>query len=325
MGEIEELKGNLLKIFGKKSDVIIENPADIIYERFSSGSLLLDRVLKGGHVKGTAIEIFGQTGSGKTTSAIHAVAEHQKKYPDEVILWIDIEKTFDPIYFQTIGINLDPDKFILLRPSKGEDAWEAMITMMRDYGKGVIVLDSVATLMNAKEYEGEVGDAQMAGAARMNSQGWRKILPFLRFGGTTLISINQMRTNIGGYGDPNVTTGGKAWAYYARTRIQASVSKGVEELYGKHKFKLIKATFGHKDATVETAIYYGEGINKYRELIDMCIEKGIIKQGGSWFSYGETKLGQGKDSVVDLLQDNLELSEELENKLLEKYKENANT
>ena len=310
----------MLKIFGKNSNIIEENPANIVYERFSSGSLLLDKNLKEGFVKGTAVEIAGNSGSGKTTLAIHTVSEHQKKYPDEIVMWIDLEKTFDPVYFQKIGINLEPENFILIRPSQGEDVWTAMIEMYKNYGKGIVVLDSIATLINAKEFEGDVGDAQMAGAARMNSQGWRKILPFMKFGGTTLIAINQFRKNIGGYGLSDVTTGGGAWEYFTRTRIKASVSKGVEELYGKHKYTLLKATFGHKDTIAETTIYYGEGINKNRELLDLCVEYEIIEKKGSWFSYKDSNLAQGADAVTNLFEDNIELVEELTEKLLLKLK-----
>lgn len=319
MDDIELIKKDLLKIFGKSSGVIVEDPENIIYDRFSSGSLTLDRNLKGGFVKGTVVELFGDTGSGKTSLCIHTVAEHQKTFPDEIVLWVDLEKTFDPIYFKKIGIDMSSDKFILLRPSKGEDVWTAIISFVKNYQKGIVILDSVALLLNEKEFEGEVGDAQMAGAARMNSQGFRMMMPHIKFGGTSVMAINQIRSNIGGYGNPNVTTGGKAWDFFTRTRIACSVSKGIEELYGKHKFKLVKATFGHKDTVAETAIYYGEGFNKYKEIVDLCEEYGIIQRGGSWYSYNETKLGQGADNVAIMLQDNPELLEELETKLIEEF------
>lgn len=319
--EMQELEENLLKIFGKNSKVIEKDPENIVYDRFSTGSLLLDRNLKGGIVKGSAVEISGKTGSGKTTLALHMAVEHQKKYPNEIITWLDLEKTYDPAYFKKVGI--DFSRFLLVRPSVGEEVWESIKMIMKVNGNGMVVLDSIATLMNAKESEGSVGDAQMAGAARMNSQGWRMILPYIKFGGTTLIAINQVRQNIGGYGDPNVTTGGSAWEYYTRTRIRASVSKGVEQLYGKHKYALTKATFGNKDTVAETTIYYGEGINKYRELLDLCVEYGIIEKKGSWFSYQDSNLAQGSDSVVDVLKDNPELEEELTTLLLEYIKINS--
>lgn len=312
-----ELKNNLFSIFGKKSKVIEEDPENIEYERFSSGSLLLDRNLKSGFVKGTVVELFGQTGSGKTTACIHAIAEHQKKYPDEIILWIDLEKTFDPYYFKKIGIDLDPEKFILLRPEKGEEVWESIITMTRTYKKGAIVLDSVALLLNEKEFEGDVGDAQMAGAARMNSQGFRKLFPFVKFGGTTIFCINQTRKSLGVMmGDNNVTTGGECWGFYSRTRIKCTVAKGSEGIYGKHKYRLVKATYGHKDSVAETTIYYGEGINKLRELVDLCVEYEILQKKGAFFYYKETNIAQGQDKLVVMLQDNPELTEELELELL---------
>lgn len=308
---------SLQKIFGKNSKVIESDPANIEYERFSSGSLLLDRNLKGGLVKGTVIELFGQTGSGKTTACIHAVAEHQKKYPDEIVLWIDLEKTFDPVYFQTIGIDLNPDKFVLLRPEKGEEVWESMIAMARDYKKGIVVLDSVTLLLNEKEFEGEVGDAVMAGAARMNSQGFRKLFPYIKFGGTTFMCINQTRKSLGVMmGDNNVTTGGECWGFYSRTRLKCTVSKGVETQYGKHKYRLVKATYGHKDTVAETAIYYEKGINKLRELADLCTEYEILTKKGAYYYYDNTNIAQGQDKLVEMLEDNYELSEELEQKLL---------
>ena len=318
--ESDVVKGNLLKIFGKTSGVIIEDVDDIVYERFPSGSLILDRNLKGGYVKGSCIELFGESQSGKTTKAIHAVAEHQKKYPDELVLWLDLEKTFDPVYFRTIGIDLSSDKFILARPSKGEDVWEAIIDFHKNYGKGIVVLDSVALLLNEKELEGDVGDAHMAGAARMNSQGFRKLFPYTKFGGTTFFAINQVRSNIGGYGSPTTTTGGKAWDFLTRTRVQCSASKGVEGEFAKHKYKLIKATYGKKDTVSEVNLYYGKGYDKYREVVDLCELYGIIQRGGSWYSYQDTKLGQGGDNVALMLQDNIELYEELEGKLLEIFK-----
>lgn len=313
--KVKDFRELIKKTFGKNSGILIEDADNIKIEKFSSGSFLLDLDLKGGWAKGTLIEIFGENQSGKTTTVIHAVAEHQKKYPEEPILWVDLEKVYDSYYFKQIGIDISEDKFILLRPSSGEDTWESIISFVKTFDNGIIVLDSVALLLPKKEDEGSVGDAQMALAARMNSQGLRKLFPYMKPGGTTVFAINQTRKNIGGYGDPNVTTGGEAWDFYARTRVKTSVSKGEAGEYSVHKFKQVKSNYGKKDVITETTISYGKGFDTKKEILLACIAKDIIQKNGSWFSYGDTRLGQGLDNVSNLIGDNPELYDELVNKL----------
>ena len=313
--KVKDFRELIKKTFGKNSGILIEDADNIKIEKFSSGSFLLDLDLKGGWAKGTLIEIFGENQSGKTTTAIHAVAEHQKKYPEEPILWVDLEKVYDSYYFKQIGIDISEDKFILLRPSSGEDTWESIISFVKTFDNGIIVLDSVALLLPKKEDEGSVGDAQMALAARMNSQGLRKLFPYMKPGGTTVFAINQTRKNIGGYGDPNVTTGGEAWDFYARTRVKTSVSKGEAGEYSVHKFKQVKSNYGKKDVITETTISYGKWFDTKKEILLACIAKDIIQKNGSWFSYGDTRLGQGLDNVSNLIGDNPELYDELVNKL----------
>ena len=314
--KLNDYKELITKLFGKNNNIIIENPSEISIEKFSTGSYLLNNDLKGGIPKGTLIEIFGQSGSGKTTLCIHSVAEHQKKYPDEVILWVDLEKVFDPVYFTNIGIDLSPDKFILARPSAGEDVWELIINFTKNFKNGMVVLDSVALLLPKKEDEGMVGDAQMASAARMNSQGLRKLFPYMEMGGTTVMVISQIRKNIGGYGDPNVTTGGEAWSFYARTRIKTSKSKGESGEYSVNKFTQVKSNYGNLDYVTETSVEYGKGFNKEKELLKLCVDAGIVKKGGAWFTYKDDKY-QGEDNFVNLLKDNPELVDELIEKLRE--------
>ena len=313
--KVKDFRELIKKTFGKNSGILIEDADNIKIEKFPSGSFLLDLDLKGGWAKGTLIEIFGENQSGKTTTAIHAVAEHQKKYPEEPILWVDLEKVYDSYYFKQIGIDISEDKFILLRPSSGEDTWESIISFVKTFDNGIIVLDSVALLLPKKEDEGSVGDAQMALAARMNSQGLRKLFPYMKPGGTTVFAINQTRKNIGGYGDPNVTTGGEAWDFYARTRVKTSVSKGEAGEYSIHKFKQVKSNYGKKDVITETTISYGKGFDTKKEILLACISKDIIQKNGSWFSYGDTRLGQGLDNVSNLIGDNPELYDELVKKL----------
>lgn len=303
------------KIVGKSSNVIVRDPKNIKIERFPTGSYLLDQDLKGGWVKGTIIELSGDNQSGKTTTSIHAVAEHQKKYPNEHTLWVDLEKVFDPAYFQALGIDVDPSRFTLIRPSAGEDVWQTVIEFAKMFQSGIVVIDSVALLLPKKEEEGLVGDAQMASAARMNSQGLRKLFPHMKLGGTTIFALNQIRTNIGGYGDPNVTTGGKGWEFYARTRIRTSTSKGEAGEYAIHKFKQVKSNYGKRDVVTETTITYGEGFDITKEILMASIQKDIVQKSGSWFAYGDTKLGQGMDNVVILLEDNPELFQEISEKV----------
>lgn len=314
---LESYKSLIGKMFGKNSGILIENPDDIVIEKFETGSAIFDDDMKGGWPKGTLVEIFGPSGSGKTTLAIHAVAEHQIKYPDEPVLWLDLEKVFDPVYFKNVGIDISEEKFILTRPSAGEDAWELMINFAKTFENGMIVLDSVALLLPRKEDEGMVGDAQMASAARMNSQGLRKLFPYMKMGGTTVIAINQTRKNIGGYGDPNVTTGGEAWEFYARTRIKTSKSKGESGEYSNNKFTQVKSNYGKQDYVTETTIEYGIGFNKTKEILRIAVEKNIVTKGGSWYSYDDSKLGQGEDNVVKTLNDNPELLDIIKSKILE--------
>jgi recombination protein RecA len=315
---LNKFKEAIYKNFGKASEIIVDDPMNIVIPKFKTGSYLLTADLKGGWPKGTLIEVYGGNGTGKTTLCISAVAEHQQMHPDEPILWVDLEKVFDPVYFTNLGIDISEDKFILARPNTGEQAWEIMINFAKIIEKGVIVLDSVALLLPIKEDEGQVGDAQMAAAARMNSQGLRKLFPYMGFGKTTMFAINQLRKNIGGYGDPNVTTGGEAWAFYARTRIATSSSKGEAGEYAIHKFKQVKANYGNKDHITETSINYGEGFDKMKELLALCVSEDIIKKSGSWYSYEETKLGQGADAVSETLKDNPDLVEIFEKMLIER-------
>lgn len=317
-GNLENYKDFIFKTFGKNSNILIEDTKNIHIDKIPTGSYLLTADLKGGWAKGTLIEIYGSPGSGKTTLSISAVAEHQKKYPNELILWVDLEKVFDPVYFEKIGIDISPEKFLLVRPDTGEQAWELMINFAKTFQNGVIVLDSVALLLPIKEDEGQVGDAQMASAARMNSQGLRKLFPYMGFGKTTMFAINQVRKNIGGYGDPNVTTGGEAWSFYARTRVNTSSSKGEAGEYANHKFKQVKSNYGNKDFITETTIDYGVGFNKTKEILALCVAENIVQKSGSWYSFEDTKLGQGADGVSELLKDNPDLIEIFETKLQEK-------
>lgn len=312
-------KSKIIEVLGKKNG-IVDDPSNIVIEKFPTGSYLLDRDLKGGWAKGTMIELYGENGSGKTTLCIHAVAEHMRKYPNEPILWIDLEKVFDPTYFSTVGIDVNSSNFILTRPSAGEDVWETIITFVKEFGKGVIVLDSVTLLLPKKEDESLMDETTtLASAARLNSKGLRKLFPYMEMGGVTIFCINQLRSNIGVmYGETTTTTGGKGWSYYSRARIKASKSKGEAGEYSTNKFTQIKSNYGKLDCVTETSIVYGQGFDKDKELIILATEEGIITKKGAFYSYEGVTIGQGLDRTLETLDDNPELKEEILVKLKDK-------
>ena len=250
-----------------------------------------------------------------TTLTAEGVAQHQKKYPKEVILWLDLEGVFDKIYFENIGIDTDPDKFILAQPVKGEEAFEIMRGFCEAFEGGVIVVDSVAMLLPSKEAEADFEDAQMGMHARLMSKGLRNVLPLARDKGITQFYINQERTNIGSsYGDPSVGTGGKALPYYSRTRVKVGRqnSKGEAGNSIGVSYKTIKANFGRENTTVDAKIIFGVGIDYMTDLINIAVEFGVIKKGGAWFSYKDSNLGQGAEKTKEVLIDNPELFEEIE-------------
>jgi len=316
-----DLFNNILldKLGGKKKKDFLTDVDNIYIEKFPTGSLQLDIELFGGYPKGTAIELLGPTGSSKSTLAIEAVAQHQKKYPNEIVLWLDLEGIFDKIYFENVGVDISPEKFILAQPVKGEEAFEIMRAFCENFEGGIIVVDSVAMLLPSKEAEADFEDAQMGIHARLMSKGLRNVLPIARDKNITQIYINQERTNIGGYGDNAVGTGGKALPYYTRTRIKTGRqnSKGDSGESIGVSYKTIKANFGRENTTVNAKVIFGIGIDYVGELIDLGVQFGVIQKGGSWFSYGESKIGQGVDKVKQTLADNPELFEEVEAKVKE--------
>lgn len=307
---------NITGFLGKDSGAIIA--ADkVVIEKFSSGSLALDIELKGGHVKGTMIEPFGFNQSGKTTSCAESAREFQKAYPNEMVLLVDLEKAFDPSRYKALGVDISPERFILVRPGVGEDAFETMIQFCKTFKGGMIILDSVSLLLPGKEDEGSVGDAVMASQARLMSQGLRKLFPHSSKSNTTVFFINQLRMKIGMvFGNPETTSGGNSLAYYTRTRLNFSKVKGdnPEEANGCN-IKLSKASFGNEGVTVKTHLRHGSGFDKLMEILDLSEVLGLIKKSGSWFSYQGTNIGQGKPATRQMLADNPELAEELELKI----------
>lgn len=315
--EIDKFKSDFEKVFGKDS---FTDPENIVIDKFSSGSLKLDIELKGGYPRGTLIETFGWEQSGKTTSLNEAEKQHQIKYPDAKILRMDLERVFDPIYHKSIGVDISPDRYVLSRPNNGEHAWEIMLKFAETFKGGLIGIDSVPSLLPEKYNESDMGDAKMAMAARLNSEGVRKMIPWLNKNQVTLIALNQLRANIGGMGKDNITTGGNVWKYYARTRIQLASGKSqVDE--ATHIFATIdKANYGNPKNKFETDILYGEGFDYLGELIDLAADGNIITKSGSWYNDGDLKLGQGKDQLKEFLNDNEDYRKELDKKVREYYK-----
>lgn len=309
------------KSFGKGSIMRLgDKPVDDV-AAISSGSIALDLALGiGGYPKGRVIEIFGPESSGKTTLAIHAIAEAQKLGGIAAI--IDAEHAFDPGYATKLGVNIN--ELLISQPDNGEQALEIADNLIRSGAIDIIVIDSVAALTPKAEIEGEMGDSKMGLHARLMSQALRKLTANISKTKTCCIFINQLREKIGVmFGNPEVTTGGNALKFYASVRVdirKIGQLKDGEEVQGNHtRVKIVKNKIAPPFRKAEFDIIFGEGISKTGEIVDLGVELNIIKKSGSWFSYGETKLGQGRESVKVLLKDNPELAEEIEKKIIENY------
>ncbi|WP_286754824.1 MULTISPECIES: recombinase RecA [Sphingobacterium] len=307
----------LEKNFGKGSIMKLGDTAVEPIEAISTGSLGLDIALGiGGVPKGRIIEIYGPESSGKTTLATHIVAEAQKKGGIAAI--IDAEHAFDKYYAQKLGV--DVENLLISQPDNGEQGLEIADNLIRSGAIDVIVIDSVAALVPKGEIEGEMGDSKMGLQARLMSQALRKLTGTISKTNCCCIFINQLREKIGVmFGNPETTTGGNALKFYASVRLdirRTSQIKDSDEVSGNRvKVKIVKNKVAPPFRIVEFDIIFGEGISKVGEIIDLGVEYGIIKKAGSWFSYGETKLGQGRDAVKALLFDNPDLMDELEAKI----------
>lgn len=309
------------KSYGKGSIMRLgDKPVDDV-AAISSGSIALDLALGiGGYPKGRVIEIYGPESSGKTTLAIHAIAEAQKQGGIAAI--IDAEHAFDPGYATKLGVNIND--LLISQPDNGEQALEIADNLIRSGAIDIIVIDSVAALTPKAEIEGEMGDSKMGLQARLMSQALRKLTASISKTKTCCIFINQLREKIGVmFGNPETTTGGNALKFYASVRLdirKIGQLKDGDEVQGNHtRVKVVKNKIAPPFRKAEFDIIFGEGISKTGEIIDLGVELNIIKKSGSWFSYGETKLGQGRESVKALLIDNPELSEEIEKKIISNY------
>ncbi|MCX2486330.1 recombinase RecA [Pedobacter sp. MR2016-24] len=309
----------LEKSYGKGAVMKLGDSAIESIESISTGSISLDIALGiGGVPKGRVIEIYGPESSGKTTLATHIIAEAQKK--GGVAAFIDAEHAFDKFYAKKLGV--DVDNLLIAQPDNGEQALEIADNLIRSGAIDVIVIDSVAALVPKAEIEGEMGDSKMGLQARLMSQALRKLTGTIAKTGCCCIFINQLREKIGVmFGNPETTTGGNALKFYASVRLdirRTSQIKDSDEVSGNRvKVKIVKNKVAPPFRIAEFDIMFGQGISKVGEIIDLGVDFNIVKKAGSWFSYGETKLGQGRDAVKQLLMDNPELADEIEKKIRE--------
>ena len=313
------------KTYGKGTVMKMGDKAVEEVEVISSGSLGVDLALGvGGYPKGRIIEIYGPESSGKTTLTLHAIAEAQKA--GGIAAFIDAEHAFDRNYAEKLGVDIE--NLIISQPDNGEQALEIAENLIRSGAIDIVVIDSVAALTPKSEIEGEMGDSKMGLHARLMSQALRKLTGTISKTHCTVFFINQLREKIGVmFGNPETTTGGNALKFYASVRLDirrsSQIKDGENVIGNRTKVKVVKNKVAPPFRTAEFDIMYGEGVSKTGEILDLAVEFEIIKKSGSWFSYGDTKLGQGRDAVKALIKDNPELADELEEKIKSQIKELA--
>ena len=310
------------KDFGENAIMRLGDRKTMEVETIPTGNLLIDRALGvGGFPRGRIVEVFGPESSGKTTLTLTVIAQAQKA--GGLAAFIDVEHALDPAYAAKLGVNLDD--LLVSQPNSGEEALQICEALVRSNAIDVVVVDSVAALVTKQELEGDIGDSTVGAQARLMSAALRKLTSLISKARTICIFTNQIREKIGVmFGNPETTTGGNALKFYASVRIDirksTPVKDGEEVLGHLTKVKIVKNKVAPPFRRAEFDIMFGEGISKVGEIIDLGVEHGIIKKSGSWFSYGETKLAQGRDAVKQLLADNPELAEELEAKIVEALK-----
>lgn len=326
--KLKALKMALDKIdkdFGKGSVMKLGERPEQVMEVISSGSIGLDAALGvGGFPRGRIIEIYGPESSGKTTIALHTIAEGQKA--GGICAFIDAEHAFDAAYAKKLGV--DTDNLLISQPDYGEQALEIAERLILSGAIDVIVVDSVAALVPKSELEGEMGDSKMGLQARLMSQAMRKLTATISRTKSTCIFINQLREKIGVmFGNPETTTGGNALKFYSSIRMDirriSQIKEGDHATGNRTRVKVVKNKVAPPFRQVEFDIVFGEGISKIGEIIDMGVDMGLINKSGSWYSYGDNKIGQGRDAVKNFLKDNPEFADELEAKIRENLKQNA--
>ncbi|QBZ97175.1 Protein RecA [Flavobacterium sangjuense] len=311
------------KAYGKGTVMKMGDKAVEEVETIPSGSLGLDLALGvNGYPRGRVIEIYGPESSGKTTLTLHAIAEAQKA--GGIAAFIDAEHAFDRNYAEKLGVDIE--NLIISQPDNGEQALEIAENLIRSGAIDIVVIDSVAALTPKSEIEGEMGDSKMGLHARLMSQALRKLTGTISKTNCTVFFINQLREKIGVmFGNPETTTGGNALKFYASVRLDirrsSQIKDGENVIGNRTKVKVVKNKVAPPFKTAEFDIMYGEGVSKTGEILDLAVEFEIIKKAGSWFSYGDTKLGQGRDAVKVLIKDNPELADELEQKIKDYIKE----
>ena len=311
------------KTYGKGSVMMMGERSVEHVEVIPTGSLGLDVALGiGGYPKGRIVEVYGPESSGKTTLTLHAIAEAQKA--GGIAAFIDAEHAFDRFYAEKLGV--DVDHLVISQPDNGEQALEIAENLIRSGAIDIIVIDSVAALTPKSEIEGEMGDSKMGLQARLMSQALRKLTGTISKTNCVAMFINQLREKIGVmFGNPETTTGGNALKFYASVRLDISrgqqIKNGDSVIGNRTKVKVVKNKMAPPFRSTEFDVLYGEGISRVGEIIDLGVEYEVIKKSGSWFSYNDTKLGQGRDAVKDLLRDNPELAEEIEARVREKLAE----
>ena len=311
------------KTYGKGSIMKMGDQEVVQISVIPSGSIALNVALGvGGYPRGRVIEIYGPESSGKTTLAIHAIAEAQKA--GGVAAFIDAEHAFDRFYAEKLGVNID--ELLISQPSSGEEALEITEQLIRSSAIDIVVIDSVAALTPKAELEGEMGDSKMGLQARLMSQALRKLTGTISKTNTTCIFINQLREKIGVmFGNPETTTGGNALKFYATVRLDirriGALKDGDEILGNQTRVKVVKNKVAPPFRKAEFDIMYGEGISRLGEIVDLGSDLGIIKKSGSWYSYQDTKLGQGREAAKTSIKDNPELGEELEKLIFDALKE----
>lgn len=322
---IEIAMAQIDKQFGEGTIMFMGDNKHMDIEHISTGSLMLDLALGiGGLPKGRIIEVYGAESSGKTTLCLHAVAEAQKA--GGMAAFIDVEHALDPVYAKALGV--DVDNLLVSQPDTGEQALEIIETLVRSGAIDIVVLDSVAAMATKAEIDGDMGDAHVGVQARLMSQAMRKLTAIIGKTNCVAIFINQIREKIGVlYGNPETTPGGRALKFYSSVRIDVRkgepLKNGSEIIGSRVKCKVVKNKVAPPFKTAEFDMIFGEGISKIGEIIDCAVEFNIIKKSGSWFSYDDVKIGQGKDKVKDFLKENTQICEEIEKKVRDEFAKRA--